>query len=186
MIITHKKFNKPSLQLQVMRVESGIWSIFKKHHYMSEELNKSCKCLVFMHNNIPVAFVGIINQPGKGRPYDHRVSRMVIDPNFQGLGLARKILDFCGGIIKAKWENGNLHMKTIHNNMGKMLERNPNWIPTAYNKKIRKNTNDEGVKYKNRLKRASYCYKYSGQPIYGYNELLLPINELRERKSLTF
>lgn len=187
MITINKEYKKPSLDLKVCRVEASCWYNlgFFKHHYMSASLNKSCKCLLFTHNDMPVAFVAIINNPGKGRKYDHRISRIVIDPNFQGLGLTRKILDFCGGIIKAKWEDANLHIKTIHTNAGKMLERNNNWSPTAYNGKIRNNIDYEGTKYKNRLKRASYCYKYSGQPIYGYEDLLLPINVLRERKSLS-
>lgn len=186
MQVIHKKYHKPTLNLEVCRVEPNIWSLFKKQHYMSSELNKSCKCLLFTYNDVPVAFVGIINQPGKGRPWGYRISRMVILPDFQGLGLARKILDFCGGIIKASNPQAELYMKTIHDNMGNMLERNHNWSPTSFNGKQRKKRNDEGKKYTNRLLRKSYCYRYDGDTIYGYDELLEPINTLRERKKICF
>lgn len=188
MQIIKKNFSlkeKPSINLEVCRVEASVWRTlgFSKFHYMSSELNKSCKCLLFTWNNIPVAFVGIINQPGRHNSWGYRVSRMVIMPDFQGLGLARKILDFCGGIIKASNPKAELYMKTIHDNMGKMLERNNKWIPTAYNNKERIDKQYEGKRYTNRLSRKSYCYKYNGDTIYGYEDLLLPIKVLRERKT---
>ena len=164
MITTIKEYpsnNRPNIELTVQRVESNVWYDlgFYKYHYMTTDLNKSCKCLLFSWNNVPVAFMAIINQPSKGQPWGHRVSRMVILPNFQGLGLARKILDFCGGIVKTIHPNAEFYMKTIHDNMGRMLERNPKWNPTAYNGKIRKKRDDEGGKYHNRLLRESYCYR---------------------------
>jgi len=38
---------------------------------------------------------------------------------------------------------------------------------------------------RNRLQRPSYCHEYIGQGISGYEELLKPIKEMREAKSLT-
>ena len=35
---------------------------------------------------------------------------------------------------------------------------------------------------KNRLSRASYCHEYIGEGISGYEELLLPIKEMRDNK----
>ena len=60
------------------------------------------------------------------------------------------------------------------------LERSNTWNPTSYNGKTRTNTKFEEGKYNNRLERKSYCYKYVGEPIYGYEELLKPIAELRK------
>ena len=37
-------------------------------------------------------------------------------------------------------------------------------------------------KYRNRLTRVSYCKEYIGKPIYGFEELLKPIGELRKDK----
>ena len=69
--ISHKKGERPHIHLTVRRVESSIfWSCgFAKEHYLTAELNKSCKCLLFEWNNVPVAFVGILNTPRKGIPY---------------------------------------------------------------------------------------------------------------------
>lgn len=184
-LINSKKTDKPYIKLKVMRVEHNIWydMNFYKHHYLTSNLNKSCKCLLFTWDGVPCAFVGLLNSPSKGQPYKITVSRIVILPEFQGLGLASRILNFCGGIVKACGEEYSLHIKTIHEKMGKGLERNKLWKATANNGKYRKvDTTEPSGKYKNRLQRASYCYKYIGEALNGYNELMLPISVLRKNK----
>jgi hypothetical protein len=39
-------------------------------------------------------------------------------------------------------------------------------------------------KYKNRVTRLSYCHEYIGESISGYEELLLPINEMRSKNEI--
>lgn len=180
-LINECKKCKPQINLKVQRVEPKVWYDlnFYKHHYLSEKLNPSCKCLLFTWNDVPCAFVGIINLPSKGHPFNMSISRIVILPEFQGIGLSSRILNFCGGIVKACGEGYELYIKTIHEKMGEGLERNKLWNPTSYNGKIRKDSNDASGKYKNRLQRASYCYRYDGEALNGYEELMKPIKELR-------
>lgn len=113
-------------------------------------------------------------------PWGHSVSRIVIFPDYQGLGLSMKMLNFCGGILKSLGEDYHLYIKTIHEKMGEALERSETWNPTSYNGKKRGNTKFEEGKYNNRVERKSYCFKYVGKPIYGYEELLKPIKDLRK------
>lgn len=178
--------DKPMIELTVERVEPTVWESlgFYKHHYLTEKLNKSCKCLLFSWDGIPVAFVGLLNSPRKGMPWGHSISRVVVLPDFQGLGLSSKIINFCGGILKAKGDDYALYLKTVHDKMGKYLERSNKWSPTSYNGKVRseKSTLSEGKRYQNRLQRMSYCFKYVGEAIYGYEELLEPIDTLRKKK----
>ncbi len=184
--IDKSKKEKPIINLTVTRVEANVWNDlgFEKYHYLTPTLNKSCKCLLFMWNDIPVAFVALLNTPRKGVRFGHAISRIVILPDFQGLGLSTYLLNFCGGILKSLSDKHFLYIKTIHDKMGEALERNTNWTPTSYNGKIRNENaiTAEGERYKNRLARKSYCFKYIGGAIYGYEKLLLPINELREKK----
>lgn len=189
MITINKDYSvkeKPNIQLSVQRVESNVWYSlgFYKYHYLTSSLNKSCKCLLFYWNDVPVAFVALLNTPRKGMPYGFSISRIVILPDFQGLGLSSRILEFCGGIITAQGNDHFLYMKTIHDKVGAYMEKSDMWTPTSYNGKSRKNVTFEEGKYNNRLERKSYCYKYSGKALDGYSELLLPVNELRNKKNL--
>lgn len=183
-LVDNNKKEKPHINLSVVRCEPNVWNDlnFSKHHYLTESLNKSCKCLMFMWDGVPVAFVGLLNSPGKGKQWAISVSRIVILPDYQGLGLSMKILNFCGGIVKSLGDKYNLYIKTIHEKMGNGLERSKTWKPTSYNGKIRKNMDYELGKYNNRLERKSYCFKYEGETIHGYENLLQPINDLRKIK----
>lgn len=183
-IIKKNTNDKPHIHLTVQRVEASEWKNlgFDKHHYLTSDINKSCKCLLFSWNETPIAFVGILNTPRKGLPFDMAISRLVILPDYQGLGLSSIILNFCGGIVQSLGEDYRLLIKTIHTKMGKHLTKCNEWEPTAFNGKQRTKTEYEKGKYNNRFERMSYCFKYIGEPIKGYEELLFPINILRKNK----
>lgn len=186
LLINKSKREKPNINLTVQRVEASEWKNlqFDKHHYLTHELNPSAKCLLFYWNDVPVAFIGILNSPRRGMPNGYSVSRLVIFPDYQGLGLSSIILNFCGGILKSLGDNHVLYMKTIHDKVGNFMSKHSNWEATSYNGKVRsyESTISEGKKYQNRLTRKSYCYKFIGSPIYGYEYLLKPIKELRLNK----
>ena len=89
---------------------------------------------------------------------------------------------FIGGVLHN--ENRDLYIKTINPALGEYFNKNSDvWKGTLYNGKRRDKT--EKVKdsiYKNRFERLSYCHKYVGEKIQGYEDLLLPIEIMRDRK----
>ena len=181
-LVEHRKSDKPNIKLSIRRVEASAWRTlgFYKHHYLTSKLNPSCKCFVFFWEEEPVGFIGLLNSPRKGYPNGLSISRIVVLPDYQGIGIAKKCIEFICGIAKA---NGYItYIKTIHDKFGKYLENSENWSPTSYNGKERKIENVEQGKYNNRLFRKSYCFKFVGKEIEGYEKLLKPIDELRKLK----
>lgn len=183
MKINLKKGERPNINLCVYRVEADVWWIldFYKHHYLTNELNVSSKCLLFTWEKNPVAFVAILNTPRKGLPHDMSVSRLVVLPEYQGLGVSSFILNFCGGIVCSMGSDYRLLIKTIHEKVGKFLGDSHDWRPTTHNQKYRKDL--EGKKFENNLglARSSFCYVYCGEKIKGYEDLLQPIKNIREK-----
>ena len=175
---------RPQIELQVSRVEADTWNIFKKHHYLTEDVNKSCKFLLFEWNNKPIGICAVINQPRGGCPNGMAISRIVVLPDFQGMGLGVKISEFCSAIFI---DNGaKVYIKTVNPALGIYFNKSDLWKGTSMNGKIRHKSSKKSDSYaKNRLERASYCHEYIGEGIGGYEELLLPIKEMREYKSLT-
>ncbi len=174
---------KPQIELQVSRVESDTWNIFKKHHYLTEAVNKSCKFFLFEWNNKPIGICAVINQPRKGCPNGFALSRTVVLPDFQGMGLGTKISEFCASMFVGI--GGKVYTKTVNPALGEYRNKSDKFRPTAQNGKVRKLKEDTDKKARNRLERASYCHEYIGEGISGYEELLKPIKEMREAKSLT-
>lgn len=185
--INHPKGQRPEIKLTVRRVEASVWTsmLFDKSHYLTSELNKSCKCLLFEWNNVPVAFVGILNTPRKGIPYGCSISRIVILPDYQGLGLSTIIFNFVGGIVKSLSDDEHdyrLYIKTAHSKFGQALSRNPNVRGTVFDGKGRDKKSADNQRYRNRLTRVSYCKEYIGDKIDGFQDMLKPIGELRKSK----
>lgn len=178
------KGKHPPICLKASRVEAKVWYDleFYKHHYLTSNLNTSAICLLFTWENNPVAFVALLNAPGKDHPYDMSVSRLVILPEYQGLGLTSKILNFCGGIITNKYEGARLCIKTIHEKVGQFLEHSPNWRPSCTNLKFRKDLEGKKFHLRKGFSRASFCYIYCGNAIKGYEDLVQPIHNAREQK----
>ena len=169
---------RPQISLQVSRVEAETWDFFKKHHYLTEQVNKSCKFLLFEWNNKPIGIVAIINQPGPNeRKYAMAISRIVVLPDFQGMGFGVKLSEFCGGLIRN--QGGLCFIKTINPALGEYFNKSNLWRGTSLNGKKRIIKDDTDKSARNRLERASYCHEYIGNSISGYEELLLPINEMR-------
>lgn len=188
--VNHPIGQRPPIHLTVRRVEANVFYScdFAKHHYLTQKINKSCKCLLFEWNEVPVAFAAIINSPRGNCRWAMSMSRLVVLPSYQGLGLSTVIFNFCGGIVKALSDDEHdyhFYIKTAHRKLGKALDKNPNVKATQKDGKATKKTKDnENGKYNHRVTRKSFCKEYVGEPIYGYEHLLAPIQQLREERKM--
>ena len=170
---------RPEIQLQVSRVESKTWDLFKKHHYLTEEANQTYIFLLFEWNEKPVAMGVIGRHIGRNNvDKSFRGSRTVVLPDYQGLGIGSHISNFMGGICKNI--GGKYYTKTVNPALG--IYRNTHtdlWKPTSFNGKVRTNTNNHSTIYTKLKQRASYCHEYVGPSIEGYDWLLNSVQELR-------
>ena len=173
---------RPQIELQVYRTTHDTWERFKKYHYMTAELNEAATCFVFTWNYKLVAFVGVLPFPNGSLQNAFRGTRTVVLPDFQGMGIGSKITDFIGGIYK---NDGKMYFtKTVNPALGKYRENSPKWAASSTNgkesseKEVSKEHNMMGG-----LIRPSYCYKYVGEPISGFEDLLLPIEKIRYKKA---
>lgn len=173
------RLGRPQIELRISRVEAEAWNMFKKHHYLTSEVNKSCKFLLFEWNMKPVGIVAIINQPRKGCPNGFALSRTVVLPDFQGMGLGVKISELACAIVKDM--GGLCFTKTVNPALGIYRNNSSKWRATTNNGKSRTIKEDTDKSARNRLERASFCHEYIGEAISGYSGLMLPIADMRAR-----
>lgn len=176
------RHGRPKIELQIARVEYGAWDLFKKHHYLTSDCSKSCKFLLFSWNGVPVGINAIISQPSGHFKNGFRESRLVVLPDFQGMGLGSEISRLSAGIIKA--DGGRYFTKTIHPALGAYRNKHSDiWKGTSKNGKQPKAQNKmgnmDGWKV---LVRTSFCHEYIGEPLFGFEDLILPIKEARKLK----
>ena len=178
----YRRQGRPKIELQVSRVAYETWDFFKKHHYLTEELNKSFNILLFSWNEKPVGIVVYRSQPTGSVPNGCALARTVVMPDFQGIGIGSKISEFAASILVNYGKR--VFTKTVNPALGEYREKSEKWNPTSKNKKMRK----DGLTDKSsatRVSRASYCHEYIGDELKGYEDLTLPIKDMRDKNKIT-
>ncbi len=66
--------------------------MFRQYHYLNGKLGAGVRCYVALHQNKPIAFVAIACVRMKAKYY--RVSRLVVLPDYQGIGIGKRLLNF--------------------------------------------------------------------------------------------
>lgn len=176
---------RPQINLQIYRTTSDTWNIFKKHHYMSASLNSSAMCFVFTWDANVVGFASVLPLFGKGLDDSMRFHRVVVLPDFQGMGVGREIIETISAIFKSTGKR--MYIKTVNPRIGEYFTRSSKWEMTAHNQEYRKEllTSDRRkFKAGQHQARASYCAKYIGDALEGFEDLVRPIDVMRKEKSL--
>ena len=125
-----------------------IWKTFSKYHYLDGKLSINSDCFVGVYNNKLISFCAVKQLPYfRGKKTIHR---LVVLPQFQGVGIGTKFLDEISKIyIKKNWE---VHITTSNKGLIHSLKRNNHWksLGTKLNSPVR------GGQFRKRLKRTQF------------------------------
>jgi ABC-type lipoprotein export system ATPase subunit len=92
------RLDRPQIELSIFRCRYETWNIFKQHHYLSSDLSKSAKCFVTLYNDKPICFNAVLPLPSGTLKNAFRMSRTVVLPDFQGMGLGGYISDYIASL----------------------------------------------------------------------------------------
>ena len=149
------------LSIYETRAKKSVWQIFRQHHYLSKELNIASRVFITFLNDEVVGFIAILPLPSGTIQNAYRVHRLVVLPDYQGLGLGTKILNYIANLY-AK-QNLNLYIRTTHKKLYNYLKRKKdNWQETSSSGK---KSSENGGKLKNTWKvddRTPFSFKYIG------------------------
>lgn len=174
---------RPQIELSVFRTTCDTWDRFKKYHYMTSALNEAATCFVFTWNNKLVAFESILPLPNGSYKNAYREHRLVVLPDFQGFGIGSKVSEWVGGILLN--ENKTFYCKTVNPALGIYRQNSPSWKQTGkYMKYEKQERCEKSYNMMGGLTRPSFCHKYVGEPISGFENLLWPIDKVRYNNSM--
>ena len=89
-----QKKNRPKVRFEIFQTrDKSIWRIFAKHHYLSHSHNNAAHTYVAYVNEQIAGFISILHLPNK-KPNLKKVHRLVILPDYQGIGIGGRLLDF--------------------------------------------------------------------------------------------
>ena len=157
--------HREPLVAEIYEVKQTMWAYFLEHHYLSGSLNPSAKCFLAVIDGTPAGFASALTFPSGTVKNAYRSHRLVVKPDFQGLGLGVRLGDW-----RAKYFNlagYRYFSKTTHPRLGKYLDRSPLWKPTSKNHVKRKDTvitADRPAKFSSwqPTRRMSYSHEFVG------------------------
>ena len=169
-------FGAPDVRLNLQRCNYWEFEPFKKHHYLSETISGSAKCWLLRWNGRPIAFHSMLYAyglpgAGSGSTGAYREHRVVVLPDFQGIGLGWMLSEVVASHVVSK---GTRVMSiTMHPTFGGMRDWSERWRPkkrnhqadrhqATYNARERKEA-DWAPTDRARL-RPSFRHEYVGAP----------------------
>ena len=129
---------RPQIRMAVHRCNAGVWNMFKRHHYLSQSLPAALRCYAGLltadsglgdtdASPVPVAFAAVA--PVAGFTGYWRFSRVVVLPDFQGIGIGSAFRDTVAGMEAPACRR--LSLVTSHPGMIRSLHANRCWRTTA-------------------------------------------------------
>lgn len=148
---------RPEIKLDIYECDKSEWEIFRKYHYLNTSLNISAKCFKGMINGENVCFAGILHFPHPKEKKFKRVSRVVVLPDYQGLGIAIKFLNYLGNYYKKL--NNRFIITTSLPNL--KLNKYDNWVLTSCNRKITHSGLQPKTNYSSSKNKYTMSYEYN-------------------------
>jgi GNAT superfamily N-acetyltransferase len=74
--------------------------MFWSYHYLNGKLGAGVRCYVALYENKPIAFIAVACTRMKAKYY--RVSRIVVLPDYQGIGVGKRLLNFIAEIYSSQ------------------------------------------------------------------------------------
>lgn len=155
--------HQPELVLEIRPCSNAVWQHFAAHHYLSESLNKAAHCYLALWNGSVVGFVATLAYPSGTVKSAFREHRLVVHPDYQGLGIGPKLSELIG---QHYLDNGKRYFsKTSHPRLGGYRDQSPLWKPTSKNHMRRTDAlNLEGKqRWSIDPNRWSYSHEYIGK-----------------------
>ncbi len=93
---------RPPVTLEIFRCRSQAWGLFRHHHYLDTDLNKTATCFLATWRDRPVCFSAWLPFPGKTRQPIKREHRTVTLPDYQGVGIGFAVSTFIASVFAAQ------------------------------------------------------------------------------------
>ena len=65
--------------------------MFRQYHYLNGSLPSTARCYVAIYQDKPIAFIAVVHIHMRARYY--RVTRLVVLPDYQGIGVGKRFLN---------------------------------------------------------------------------------------------
>lgn len=152
----------PSLELAVHRVDKAAWRVFGPHHYMSADMTAGDNCYGLFLGDLCVAFQAVKPFPHPDAKNIWHAHRLVVLPDYQGLGLGLRFADWMGQHL---YERGCRYRYVMaHPALVASFRRSPRWQEMADNRKPGKPGPRSGAAARHQKARLRRTFSFEYRP----------------------
>jgi hypothetical protein len=130
-----QKKNRPSINIEIRKQRTWnetkeVWKQFSKYHYLDCSLNQNVQSYSMYVNDNLSGFIAIMRFPHAVVKNAMRISRIVIFPDYQGIGLSKILTEHIGEYLLSI--NEKLYGLTSHPAVVKYRRDSPLWKCLKY------------------------------------------------------
>lgn len=96
-----RRWVRRRFDVRLARASDAAWARFSPHHYLNHELSKSALKFVAEIDGKPVGFAAAIHFPQQKYGLIYREHRIVVHPDYQGIGIGNRISELLAACFKA-------------------------------------------------------------------------------------
>lgn len=119
---------RPEIKVGIRKAKQSEWDEFKEFHYLSHDHNKSAHRYIAEINDQPVAWCSVLHFPHPKVKNMKRVHRIVIKPDYQGIGVGAKFMSEIADIYKN--DGFRFSLVTSSPSFIHGLKKNKQWVMT--------------------------------------------------------
>lgn len=156
---------RPEIRIKLYELPNArrqeLWDVFRRYHYLSESISFSVKVFVGVYNGSPISFCAVQKFPHPTAKNIMRVSRLVVLPDYQGIGVGTRTLNAVAQVYAKK----GYRVRIISSQIGfvKALKKRKEWALVEFGRKTR-GTGKFQIKTRNcsSQKRVTGTFEYLG------------------------
>ena len=197
-LTTERLLRRPEITLQVRKADKSAWSIFKQHHYLTADLpNNTPHCYLYYWEGKLVGYGSLNAFPHPKLRACYNIGRVVVLPDFQGLGIGYPIFKNLAEIGTHNYNHttggfGRVKVVTAIPALCNKLDKDPSWqfIKGSDVRKTAKPTDRkfggyDAEYYAKHEKRITKAFHYIGKKGFDLTNPNLVIDDIVEVKAWT-
>ena len=123
-----RSLRRPTINVGIRKAKQSEWQLFKEFHYLSSEHNNAAHKYIAEIDGVPAAWCSVLHFPHPHVKNMKRIHRIVVRPDYQGIGLGVKFMNEIA--LKYMALKNRVTLVTSSPSFIKGLQSKKNWVMT--------------------------------------------------------
>lgn len=151
---------RPKIKVDIRKAEQSEWKIFKNYHYLSAEHHSAAHRYIAEINNEIVGWCSVLHFPHPKVKNMKKIHRIVVLPDYQGLGIGNIFLNEIAKIYKEQKQRTTITTSTPV--FIKSLQNSKLWIMTRRPSRVVNNSKTSTISVGSSSNRLTASFEYIG------------------------